>query len=1388
MVEKRRTLLLSARGKSLPWPFSIWATPQKADVFGGCRSPHPAAADLFHSLLSLMAVVMLSGLAWADEIPQSLPPSLEPWRGWVLHEVADIGCPSPYDNGSERLCLWPSALRLDLGPQGGTWQTNVQAFAETWLPLPGDADTWPEGVLLDDNVVPVVPRDGVPSIQLGPGSHQISGGFSWQQPPERIALPTSIGIVSLWRNGEPVRIPDRDAKGLLWLRRARAAATEQDQISIQVYRVLEDGLPLWLRTELELTVSGKSREVELGGILPVGWQLSSVDGPIPVAIDAAGHLRAQVRPGTWPIRITAFRTEDTSELVSPAAIPPAAAKELVAVRARPEFRTLEMENAMPVDVNLTTFPEAWRDLPVFQWETAKPLRWIVKATGGGLRQPDRFRVSRRLWLDEDGRGITYEDTITGECREISRLDAADGHHLEVVRSGGERQLITRDPATEAEGVELRSPRPDVQAIGRTERTPSLAATGWQIDADSLDITLSLPPGWRMLAVFGADRVQGDWLTAWTLLDLFLLLVFSVGVFRMRGLAAGLLAFLAFGLAYHEADAPRFTWLFLLAPVALLQVTHSPRVAWWLNGWRFLAMGVLLLHLVPFVAREVKATLFPQLEPTGIHYRERDLFDILDIDPFPSPEGYPYSTQSDSSLSSRQGSKKMAGRGAELVVQGNRMQLDNMQFAPGTRTQTGIAKPAWDGNRVVCRWDGPVDSGQTLRTLLLPSWLHRCLAMIRVVLLGLLLRELVRRLPQRSVDGCPPAIPTVTAVAVVALCMTWPAPLAAQSFPDAKLLEDLRGRLLEPSDAFPAAADIPSATLSIASGRLRLEARVDAAADCAVPVPGRLPTWSPMQITLDGQAAITCRRDDGYLWVQLDRGVHTLVAEGLLPDTSEWVWNCHLMPRKLEIDAADWLVKGLGDDGRPEGPLFFTRREEAQAGDAAYDQKNFRSVIQVDRVLEMGLAWKVHTTVRRLSESGPAITLEVPLLAGERVISGSGNGPQGGIEVTLPAAGMEFHWESELPITKSITLESKAGPQWVERWSLVPSAVWNVRFKGLNAVYEEASETLVPVWYPWPGESVVLTIERPQAIDGQTLTVQSVSRKLDLGRRRRNTRLELQIESSLGGEFPVHLPAEATVRSVQRDGRMLPIRREEGRVMVGLAPGSQEVAVEWATDMPLTLRAAFEPIGLPVDAANVTSEMEVPSSRWILWAAGPLRGPAVLFWVMLCLAVILGMALGRIAGSPLATHEWVLLLVGLTQVSLFAAATVVAWLFLLARRGRRDPQTGSWLAFDLMQLVLVGLSVASLLILVVAVSRGLLGQPEMFITGNGSSGDRLRWLAPDSAASLDCPRVISVSIWFYRALMLLWGLWLANALTRWLVVGWRQFTAGGGWRRRQKRLA
>ncbi len=43
---------LTVRGKSPPWPFSIRPTDGKAEVFHGRQSPHRAAADFFHSLLT----------------------------------------------------------------------------------------------------------------------------------------------------------------------------------------------------------------------------------------------------------------------------------------------------------------------------------------------------------------------------------------------------------------------------------------------------------------------------------------------------------------------------------------------------------------------------------------------------------------------------------------------------------------------------------------------------------------------------------------------------------------------------------------------------------------------------------------------------------------------------------------------------------------------------------------------------------------------------------------------------------------------------------------------------------------------------------------------------------------------------------------------------------------------------------------------------------------------------------------------------------------------------------------------------------------------------------------------------------------------------------------
>jgi hypothetical protein len=598
---------------------------------------------------------------------------------------------------------------------------------------------------------------------------------------------------------------------------------------------------------------------------------------------------------------------------------------------------------------------------------------------------------------------------------------------------------------------------------------------------------------------------------------------------------------------------------------------------------------------------------------------------------------------------------------------------------------------------------------------------------------------------------------------------------------------LRKRLLEPSDAYPNAAEIAQLDLIINEGQLTMKAEVHAAIEVAVPLPGRLPNWSPLTVALDGDAnVLVCRRDDGYLWVKVPAGVHQVTVAGLLAEAADWELTFLLAPRRVSINAPQWNVSGVRANGVPDQQILLARREQATDGEAAYDQKYFRTIAAVNRQLEVGLQWRVHNTLTRLSEPGKAISLRVPLLPGESVLTSNLDVASGAIEVNLGASQQEFRWESKLEPADEIALQAVPTEQWVERWHLISSPVWHVEFAGLAPIYEATEQRLIPVWHPWPGESVKLAVRRPQSISGETVTVQRVVHETTLGARRRDSTLTLQVESSLGTDFPIEFDAEAAVSSLSVGNRSVPVRRDAGKLIVPLLPGKQSVAVAWSTNEELRTTTRVGAVTLPVDGANISMTLIVPQNRWILWADGPLRGPAVRFWTILVTAILLALVLSSLSLSPLRRMEWVLLALGLTQVHVAAGMFVVGWLFLLAWRGKQGPDQFGFFRFNLLQLLLILLTLTVLGILIVVVGEGLLGNPDMFIIGNGSWGTNLNWFQPRAGTDLPQPYVVSISVWFYRLLMLCWALWLATALLRWLRQGWVSFSHGGCWKRWTRR--
>jgi len=160
-----------------------------------------------------------------------------------------------------------------------------------------------------------------------------------------------------------------------------------------------------------------------------------------------------------------------------------------------------------------------------------------------------------------------------------------------------------------------------------------------------------------------------------------------------------------------------------------------------------------------------------------------------------------------------------------------------------RIQTGPGVPEWTWRSVSFGWNGPVQASQKVRPVLISLGLERLLTILRVVFILALAALLLnaRQFGGRIFRSVPKAAALLVILAG-ALALT---PTVRAEIPEESMLQTLRTRLLEVSDAFPNAAEIPTATLTINDRKITIDAEIHAATRAAVPLPGRLPAWLPV---------------------------------------------------------------------------------------------------------------------------------------------------------------------------------------------------------------------------------------------------------------------------------------------------------------------------------------------------------------------------------------------------------------------------------------------------------------------------------------------------------------------------------------------------------------
>jgi hypothetical protein len=1338
--------------------------------------------------LTLCVALIAAPLAAAPLAREDVPEPLRPWVDWVLRGHEAEACPFLHAQG-ERHCVWPGRLELSLDAAGGRFVQQLFVAAESDVALPGAAESWPEDVRVGAAGAPVFERDGRPALRLARGVHAISGRFVWSALPPILSVPVETGVVALRVNDAPVAFPRRDAEGRLWLRDAEAEPAEreaEDHVEVEVHRRVADEIPLVLETRVTVRVSGAAREEQLGRALPDGFVPTSLAGPLPARLEPDGRLRVQVRPGHWLFVLTARHAGPVAKLTLPAQPEGARwdASEVWSFAAQPALRLVEVEGAPPVDPTQTELPEEWRTLPAYRIEPGGELRFIEKRRGDAGGRADQLSLVRTWHLDFDGGGATVADRIEGELRTATRLEMGLATTLGRAAVNGVDQPVTKRPGLTLHGVELPLGPVALDADSRVEGgARRLPAVGWDADFDALSARLELPPGWRLLHASGVDRAQPTWIASWSLLDLFVVMVAAMATLRLFGAAGGALALATLALVYTEPSAPNWVWLLVLAAEALRRAVPEGRLGQAVRWLRLGAYAALIGIAVPFAVAQLRAGLFPALERPW----------QAAVAPA-APAAEPAATAEFVDDSFAKGALEIS----PSAVPPRELKIRSLGYAnvyapdPEARVQTGPGRPDWSWQRVSLTWSGPVERGQEIGLWLLPPWLNGALAVLRVALLAALLLLLLGRLPRRQRWGAAPVIGSSVALAL-ALGLA-PAPARAD-LPTPELLEELRERLLESPSCAPSCATASRLALAVAPDRLELRLGVDVAAESAVPLPGGgdAAGFTPDRVAVDGRPAEAVRRDAaGQLWLRLAPGSHVIGLAGPLPARANVEIPLPLPPQRVEWigEPRGWTVLGIDADGRVSGALQLVRDAAPETADGApatqaLEPTAIPPFVSVVRTLSLGLRWQVTTEVLRVAPPDGAIVLEVPLLAGESVTTAGVRVADGRALVTLAPGEAGAVWSSVLAIAPALALEAPRDAAWSEVWRLDPSPLWHATAEGIPAIDAPAAGTRLREWRPWPGEKLALTIERPEGAGGETLTIDRSQLTLGPGLRATDASLELSLRSSQGGQHFVTLPEGAELTALALDGAEQPLRQEGLRVPIPLAPGAHTATLAWREPRGIAAFFRGSTVNLGAPSVNAHVELAVPESRWVLFVGGPRFGPSVLFWPILLVVAALAVALGQVPWTPLRARHWLVLGVGLTQAPLSASALVVIWLLALGWRGRLSEaeRTRSRPGFDLLQIALVLLTLAALGALFFAIQMGLLGSPVMQIAGNGSEYGTLRWYQDRADAVLPQPWLLSLSLWFYRAVMLAWSLWVAQALVGWLRWGWRQWTHGGYWIRR-----
>lgn len=1307
-------------------------------------------------------------------------------------------CPCYYDNFDNRACVNYTRCDLVINKSEISFTIEFSTYSSTWVELPGENLYWPSQLKIDGKNIPIVSHNGFPSIYLNKGFYKGSGKIPLHNRPQSLRIPSSYALISLVVDGVKVERIKIDEQERVWFTNnlnLNETTSVKDDLHVRVYRKLTDNNPPELESIIKLTVSGKDREVVLGRIIPEGAMPMSFSSTLPAQLQENASVRIQLQSGEHEINIKARFLPKTFKFSVPSDTNFKVDQELWAILENPYYRNVAIKGPQAIDPMQTDIPSDWKTYPVYLMtkdiELVLDEEPIVKQSLG-----NKITLTRFLWLDESGKAFTVEDKIQGTINDLWRINLDSSYKLGSVKQNEELQLITLDENRKS-GIEIRQGYLNVVALSRLQNYgKKILASGWDQRIESLSGQILLQPGWNLLHISGPDVVSGSWVNKWNLWNIFLILIIAVCFGKVFGLRCGIIACVMLLVTFHEPFAPKFLWLNGIASIALYKIISQSKFKKILLVYASISLVVLSIFIIRISIPQIQQGLFIQLEKSDGDFTFWNKNVISDqvmevVEQAPPPPPPPLTYQKNSEADDIFSETSRGGASGSLTQRKMRQYISKEdRVDPSANIQTGPGKPSWFGKSISFSFSRPVNSTDTFRLYLISPFYSRILSFLRVILMIWIVYYLFMGLiyPKEKVNFYRiwKSFGTLHLLFLIALYLIFPSNLQAQ-FPNDTLLNNLKGFLLTPHSCFPNCANVNSGNVTIKNNHAVINLEISAVEKVIVPLPGDRSKWFPSKVLLNGTESNALNLSNGKLSIIIPQGTHTVSLQGKILESPVEI-PFPMTVHNLSFESDEWETKSIINGDLPSGSLHLAKAKMNKELQQLSEQttSNIVPFVEVERFIKLDNEWRVETTVRRKAPQTGSIELLLPLVKGELPLQTNLQDSNGFIRVMLPDNVSEFNWTSNLKKDSLIVLSATEQKYWTEIWKLSAAPKWHVKLRGIAPVPNGLEHYgTYPVWKPHPQDVCSIFVNRPNPVPGPTYTIYKVDLNSNVSQSQRVNTLNFEILSSQARQIRIEIPSVDKVEEVSVGSVAQFVSFKDDKLDISLHPGYQNIQIKWDTNEKIGFVVKTPQIKFDENPININIGANLPENRWILFTGGPTQGPAVLLWPILIAIVIFSFLLSKVSFIPVKMYQWLLLFIGLSTVETIGGLFLLPWFFLTAWRAKSDKiQTSKY--FNVVQFLIVLAFFIGAAALIYAIPKSLLSNPDMVIQGVSSHGNKFSWFQDLSDKILPIAWVISLPIWVYKIVMMVWSIWVAFTIPSWVNWGWKAFTKDIVWKKSTKR--